>query len=89
MVLFGSEYEYEFPKTPAGIGKQVAGSKTEENLEGAAEGGLAEPLGEDSKRNFNALSVSAQASGGGVSGRYPGGSGGGRLPVSHGCDCGG
>ena len=49
MVLFGSEYEYEFPKTPAGIGKQVAGSKTEENLEGAAEGGLAEPSGEDSK----------------------------------------
>ena len=49
VVLFGSEYEYEFPKTPAGIGKQVAGSKTEENLEGAAEGGLAEPSGEDSK----------------------------------------
>ena len=49
VVLFGSEYEYEFPKTPAGIGKQVAGSKTEENLEGTAEGGLAEPSGEDSK----------------------------------------
>lgn len=49
VVLFGSEYEYEFPKIPAGLGKQVAGSKTEENLEGAAEGGLAEPSGAGSK----------------------------------------
>ena len=49
VVLFGSEYEYEFPKTPVGVGNQVAGSKTEENLEGAAEGGLAEPSGADSK----------------------------------------
>ena len=49
VVLFGSEYEYEFPKTPAGIGKQVAGSKTEENLAEGAEDGLAEPSGAGSK----------------------------------------
>ena len=49
VVLFGSEYDYEFPKTPTGVGKQVAGSKTEKNLAEAAEGGLAEPSGEDSK----------------------------------------
>lgn len=59
VVLFGSEYEYEFPKTPAGIGKQVAGSKTEENLEGAAEGGLAEPSGEDSKSKAAAFCLPA------------------------------
>ena len=49
VVLFGSEYEYEFPKTPVGVGNQVAGSKTEENLAEAAEGGLAEPSGAGSK----------------------------------------
>ena len=49
VVLFGSEYEYEFPKTPVGVGNQVAGSKTEENLAEGAEGHLAEPSGEDSK----------------------------------------
>ena len=49
VVLFGSEYEYEFPKTPVGVGNQVAGSKTEENLAERAEGGLAEPSGADSK----------------------------------------
>ena len=49
VVLFGSEYEYEFPKTPVGVGNQVAGSKTEENLAEGAEGGLAEPSGADSK----------------------------------------
>lgn len=49
VVLFGSEYEYEFPKRPVGVGNQVAGSKTEENLAEGAEGGLAEPSGADSK----------------------------------------
>ena len=49
VVLFGSEYEYEFPKIPAGLGKRVADGQTEENLGEAAEEGLAEPSGEDSK----------------------------------------
>ena len=49
VVLFGSEYEYEFSQTPAGFEKQMAGSETEANCMKAAEKGDAEPLGEDSK----------------------------------------
>ena len=51
VVLFGSEYEYEFPKTPAGIGRKVAGGETEVNFHDAAGRGNVEPLGEDSERN--------------------------------------
>ena len=58
VVLFGSEYEYEFPKTPAGIGKQVAGGGTEVNFHETTGRGNVEPLGEDSKYYPNIAELS-------------------------------
>ena len=49
VVLFGSDYEYEFPEGPVGIGNQVAESKTDENFDEAVERGDVEPLRVDSK----------------------------------------
>jgi len=49
VVLFGSDYEYEFPEGPVGIGNQVAESKTGENFDEAVERGDVEPLRVDSK----------------------------------------
>ena len=49
VVLFGSDYEYEFPETPVGIGNQVAESDDDINFDGTAERGDVEPLGEYSK----------------------------------------
>ncbi len=49
LVLFGSDYKYEFPKTPVGIGSKLAQSDEEENFDGAAERWNVKPLCEDSK----------------------------------------
>lgn len=49
VVLFGSEYEYEFPKIPAGIGKQVTDIDIGANFDETAKQSMAEPLGKDSK----------------------------------------
>ncbi len=49
MVLFGSDYEYEFPESPVGIERLTAQTDEKENFEDAAEGSGVEPLGENSK----------------------------------------
>ncbi len=49
LVLFGSDYKYEFPETPVGIGNKLAQSDEEENFEGTAERWNVEPLCEGSK----------------------------------------
>lgn len=49
VVLFGSDYEYEFPETPIGIGNMLNDSENNANFEEPAEKGDAEPLGEYSK----------------------------------------
>ena len=85
VVLFGSDYEYEFPEEPIGIGNQVAESEIEENFKAAVERGDVEPLSKDSKRDTHALPLPAQAAGGGVPLRYAGRGRGGR-PVPDGCD---
>ena len=89
LVLFGSKYKYEFPETPIGIGTMVANEAEDENFMGVAERWNVEPLCEGSKRNFDAFSLPAQASGRGVPYRNSGGSGGWGVTVSHGCDCSG
>ena len=89
VVLFGSEYEYEFPKIPAGLGKRVADGQTEENLAEGAEGGLAEPSGAGSKRGSHVFPVPAEAAGRSVPGGYAGGGRGERVPVADGRDRGG
>ena len=66
VVLFGSDYEYEFPEEPVGIGNQVAESKTDENFDEAVERGDVEPLRVDSKRNSDVFQNSTQAESGGV-----------------------
>ena len=48
LVLFGSNYKYEFPETPIGIGEITSKNSEEENFDEAAEGGNVEPLREDS-----------------------------------------
>lgn len=49
VVLFGSDYEYEFPEIPVKIGEIVPESGEKENFDGTSEGGDLEPLGEYSK----------------------------------------
>lgn len=49
LVLFGSDYQYEFPKSPVGIGNLTAQSGEEENFDGVAERWNVEPLCEGSK----------------------------------------
>ena len=49
VVLFGSDYKYEFPETPIGIGEIVSKNGEKENFNGAAERGDVEPLREYSK----------------------------------------
>lgn len=49
LVLFGSDYKYEFPETPVGIGNKLAQADEEENFEGVAERWNVEPLCEGSK----------------------------------------
>lgn len=49
VVLFGSDYEYEFPETPIGIQNMVAESGNDSNFDETAERGDVEPLGENSK----------------------------------------
>ena len=53
VVLFGSDYKYEFPETPIGIGNMP---EENENFSETAERGDAEPLGENSKRDPYVLS---------------------------------
>lgn len=77
LVLFGSDYKYEFPETPVGIGNKLAQSGEEENFEGVAERWNVEPLGEDSKRDLDVLPLPEEAAGGGLvvrhAGQRPGG----------------
>ena len=49
LVLFGSDYEYEFPEASVGIEDIVAESGENVNFERVTERGDVEPLGEDSK----------------------------------------
>ena len=49
VVLFGSDYKYEFPETPIGIKGIEAENGEKENFDGAAEGGDAGRLREYSK----------------------------------------
>ena len=49
VVLFSSDYKYEFPETPIGIGEIVSKNGEKENFNGAAERGDVEPLREYSK----------------------------------------
>ena len=49
VVLFGSDYQYEFPEMPIGIGTIKSETSEEETFNGAAEGENAEPLREYSK----------------------------------------
>lgn len=49
LVLFGSDYKYEFPEAPVGIGNKLAQAGEEENFDGVAERWNVEPLGEGSK----------------------------------------
>ena len=49
VVLFGSDYEYEFPKTPAEIGEITSKRDEKENFDATPEGGDSEPLREYSK----------------------------------------
>lgn len=49
VVLFGSDYEYEFPETPVGIKGVVSIGGEEGNFDGVNEGGDVEPLREYSK----------------------------------------
>lgn len=46
VVLFGSDYQYEFPETPIGIGKITPENDEKENFDVAAERGNVEPLRE-------------------------------------------
>ena len=46
LVLFGSNYKYEFPERPIGIGDKIANNVEKENFDEAAERGDVEPLGE-------------------------------------------
>lgn len=63
LVLFGSDYKYEFPETPVGIGNKLAQSGEEENFDGVAERWNVEPLGEYSKRDPHVLPCPAQTGG--------------------------
>lgn len=49
LVLFGSDYQYEFPEVPVGIGNKVLNSDEEGNFIGEVERWDERPLGEDSK----------------------------------------
>lgn len=49
VVLFGSDYEYEFPETPIKIGGKMSESDERGNFDGESGGGDAEPLGVYSK----------------------------------------
>jgi len=66
VVLFGSDYEYEFPEEPIGIGNQVAESEIEENFKAAVERGDVEPLSKDSKRDFDVFPGAEKTAGGGL-----------------------
>ena len=46
VVLFGSDYEYEFPETPVGISKLSSENEGKINFDKTAERGDVEPLGE-------------------------------------------
>lgn len=63
VVLFGSDYEFEFSKTPAGIVKSTSKSDEKENFDEVAEGGDAKPLREYSKRDPDVFPLPAQAPG--------------------------
>ena len=64
VVLFGSDYEYEFPKTPIGIGNMIEENEDNSNFDEAAERGDVEPLGEDSKRTPDAFENHSEEQGG-------------------------
>ena len=49
LVLFGSDYQYEFPEMPIGIGDKLGQSVEEENFDDVAERWNEKPLGEGSK----------------------------------------
>lgn len=66
VVLFGSDYEYEFPETPIGIGGIQEEKIEEENMVGGAENRLLEPLGEYSKRDPYVFSGAEKIAGRGL-----------------------
>ena len=49
VILIGSDYKYEFPKVPVGIGENLPKTAKEEKMTGTEETWSAKPLGEDSK----------------------------------------
>ncbi len=63
VILFGSEYAFEFPKIPVGMTNTVISCKNTENFEKAAERGDVEPLRVHSKRNPHVFPLTAQAPG--------------------------
>ncbi len=86
VVLFGSDYEYEFPETPIGIGGIQEEKIEEENMVGGAENRLLEPLGEYSKRDPDAFPIPEEAAGRGVPFGHAGRRRRRKLPLSHGRD---
>mgnify|MGYP002626399385 CR=1 FL=1 len=46
IILFGSDYEYEFPEKPIGIGERLSENEEKVNFDEAAERSDVEPLGE-------------------------------------------
>lgn len=84
LVLFGSDYKYEFPETPVGIGMKMAQADEEENFEGAAERWNVEPLGEGSKRDPDVFPLQAEVAGRGLPLRHPGKRRRGQQPLPHG-----
>lgn len=55
LMLFGSDYKYEFPETPVGIGNKLAQPDEEVNFDVAAERWNVELLGEYSKPSVYAV----------------------------------
>lgn len=89
IVLFGSDYEYEFPETPEGIGLLCSDSQGNENFNDAVERWNVEPLGENSKRDPHALPRPKEAPGRGLTLGHLGRRERGGLPLPHGRDPGG
>lgn len=89
LVLFGSDYQYEFPNSPVGIKNLTTQSDEEENFDGVVERWNVEPLCEGSKRDPDAFPLPTETAGGGLPVRHPGRRRGGRISLPYGCDPGG
>lgn len=70
VVLFGSDYEYEFPETPIGIQNMVEENDNNSDFDETAERGDVEPLGENSKRGADVFSRGEKAARHGVDSRH-------------------